>query len=794
MNMTCYRLAPPQANGFFSDLSSERKTTPHRSLRFQHDWLQAAHLAYAIKLHSLFEVRRLSTQADRITGSTTPAPSGSWIYRPWLDLLVGCGAWSAPLLAIATWHTPTHTHGYAVAFYFLAVVFNYPHFMATIYRAYHTRENFEKYKFFTLHLTLLIVLTGILLHTSYRLLPWIFTLYICWSPWHYTGQNYGIMIMFARRAGTQVTTSQRRWLHAAFIASYLMLLASFQTGGSNDPLIISMGLPAKFTLPLRLVLGAAFAIFAFIAFRPLVHRSGLRAMAPPLTLVLTQFLWFVLPTLLELRAAYQIPQTRYSSGILAVLHSAQYIWITSYYQQREARAAGQSGWRMITYFLTLVAGGIALFIPGPWLVSYIFHYDFTTSFLIFTALVNIHHFLLDGALWKLRDSRIASLLIDRGAKSQAAAHAVGESYPAGPARRTGARIFSSPAFRITLASLLFLWSGMDQIHFALGSNDGNLAALQRAARMNPYDSMLEARIASVETKAGRRDAAVEAFTRAVAINPHNAALQHACARAMLEDGRYTDAYDHYRKMLEMFPRDSDALLNYGLLAARLGHPEEAVDSWEKAVDLNPNQPNAQLYLAEALDQKGEHAAAARHWEAFLQLAAAHPNDPVASTGQEISATIQLADDQTQINHADAALTGYLSAIALAEQAGDAKLESLALGHLADLQEKKGGAQAAVHSYQRSLALDTKAGDPRSEAFDWFNYGQFLRRHGQPEELAYACFLKAEDLLGSTGGPDLQTIQTIRVDVESRLGDKAAAARKDLPQYLARAISLPANSF
>lgn len=28
-------------------------------------------------------------------GVTPPAP---WIYRPWLDLLIGCGAWSAPLV------------------------------------------------------------------------------------------------------------------------------------------------------------------------------------------------------------------------------------------------------------------------------------------------------------------------------------------------------------------------------------------------------------------------------------------------------------------------------------------------------------------------------------------------------------------------------------------------------------------------------------------------------------------------------------------------------------------------
>lgn len=706
---------------------------------------------------------------------------------------MGCGAWSAPLLAIAAWLSPSHTHGWAVGFYLLAIIFNYPHFMATIYRAYHTREQFEKYKFFTLHLTLLIVLTGVLLHASYRLVPWVFTLYICWSPWHYTGQNYGLMMMFARRAGSTVTQNERRWLHAAFVASYLMLLASFMTGGSNDPLILSLGLPAKITLPARLVLGIVFAALAFVAFRPLIRRGGARAMAAPLTLMLTQFLWFVLPTLLELHAAYQVPQTRYSSGILAVLHSAQYLWITSYYQRREARAAGKPAWRMAAYFVTLIAGGIALFIPGPWLVSYIFHYDFTTSFLIFTALVNIHHFLLDGALWKLRDSRVASLLIDPGANVQPMKpEPAAKQTVARPAR--GNRILTSPAFQLCVVGLLFLWGGMDQLHFALGTDEGNLPALIRASKMNPYDAMLEARIASASTKAGQRDAAVAALTRAVAINPHNAGLQHACARAMIEDGRYADAYERYRNMLEIFPRDPDALVNYGLLAAKLGHPEEAIDSWEKAVDVAPNQPNAQLYLAEALEQKREPAAAARHWNAFLQLAAAHPDDPAVTPSQVTSATLQLADDEARVNRKEAAIAGYLAAIALAERDKNTQLESLALAHLGDYQEKIGDAPGAAHSFQRGLALDVKVTDPRSEAFDWFNYGQFLRRRGVSLELAYACYLRAEILLGGKDGENLQTVEAARHEVELLLGKKAIAAQKNLPELLARAVNLPANSF
>jgi tetratricopeptide (TPR) repeat protein len=694
--------------------------------------------------------------------------------------------------------SPAHTHGWVVAFYALAIVFNYPHFMATIYRAYHTRENFEKYKFFTLHITLLLALTAVLMHASPRLFPWVFTLYICWSPWHYSGQNYGLLMMFARRSGAEVTPTERRWLRAAFVASYLMLLASFETGGSNDPLILSFGLPSKFTFPMRLALGAAFAVFTCLGFQRMVRKLGIHAMIAPITLAITQFLWFVLPTLLELHSAYQVPQTRYSSGILAVLHSTQYIWITSYYQRREARAAGQSHWRMWAYFATLVAGGIALFIPGPWLVSYLFHYDFTTSFLIFMAVVNIHHFILDGALWKLRDSRVASLLVDRGAKSANPGQAQPVSQKTSPGKPAatnwfGSRIFAAPAFAIGVAVLLFLWGGMDQLHFALSNDDENLSSLRRASDMNPYDSALKVRIAAAESKAGQRDEAVASLQQAVALSPQNAALEHAYARVLIEDGRYSDAYAHYQKMLQIFPRDVDALVNYGLLAARFGNSDQAIDSWEKALDLNPNQTNAQLYLAEAFDRKGERAAAARHWEIFLRLASTQSDSAPISANQLISASIQLADDQSANNQSDAALARYQSAITLAEHANDAKLESLALAHLADLQDKRNSTAAAAQSYQRALSLDAKAADPRSEGFDWFNYGQFLRRHQAPNDLVYACLLHAENLLQTSDPTELQTVQTARREVAGQLGKKAPAAQKDLPALLARASNLPAGS-
>src|SRR5215813_11759246 len=95
---------------------------------------------------------------------SSAAPRTPWIYGPWLDLIVGCGAWSAPFLLIVYFAGQSGQGLWPLAFYFLALLLNYPHFMATIYRAYHTQSEFAKYRVFTVHVTLLLAVVGILVH------------------------------------------------------------------------------------------------------------------------------------------------------------------------------------------------------------------------------------------------------------------------------------------------------------------------------------------------------------------------------------------------------------------------------------------------------------------------------------------------------------------------------------------------------------------------------------------------------------------------------------------------------
>jgi tetratricopeptide (TPR) repeat protein len=715
-----------------------------------------------------------------------------WIYRPSIDLLIGCGAWSAPLLFFANYSSSASAKGWSFTFYLLALFFNYPHFMATVYRAYHSYDEFAKYRFFTVHVALLLACAGLIAHLWFPLLPWIFTLYICWSPWHYTGQNYGLLMMFARRAGLTPTEAERQALHLAFTASYLMLLFSFHTGPSGDALILSLGLSPKFTLPARVVLGLFFLGASGWALFSFARRSSPKALLPSLTLVTTQLLWFLLPAAIELLSGKDVPETRYSSGILAVLHSAQYLWITSYYQAKEARAEGQNKWSFSRYLLTLVAGGVALFIPGPWLVSRVFHADFASSFLTFTALVNIHHFILDGAIWKLRDSRIASFLLGNEGNGE-----VAKATPNRVAQLFGWFTGTSPAARLVrvgLVCLLLLWGVLDQLHFYWANASASLTSLERAAQLNPQDSALQSRLAVAAGAAGKGDLALASLKKAAEVNPRSLGLQESYARGLIAAGRDAEAYAFYQKLLNRWPGDGHSWLNYGLLAQKLGHPEEAVDSWQRAVTADPTLTSAQLYLAQALEQQGEPQAAARHYDAYLQVVAKRPREHPGEAQTVVSALIKVADADAASNKQEDALRGYRAAAQFAEKIKNPALQSLALVHAADAQEKAGAAGEAAKLFQQALLIDETQGEPRAAAVDWYNYGQFLLHHKQPERLVFACFYRAQDQMSTNPGEELSAIAAARAASEARLGVSAHALPAQLSKLLSEALSLPPSAF
>ena len=497
--------------------------------------------------------------------------------------------------------------------------------------------------------TLGLIALGALAHVQVWLIPFLFTIYVFWSPWHYTGQNYGLLLMFARRGGLDVTDTTRRSLRIAFVASYVMLLAAFNEGAASDPLVLSLGLPSAITRSTGAIALLIFTVAGGSAIVAIARRSPWRPLIAPVMLYVTQGLWFVAPTALSWISGIAVPQTRYSSGVLALMHSAQYLWITQYFAKREQGAE----WRPGRYWLAVIAGGAALFLPIPWLASYAAHVDFTASVLVVTAIVNIHHFMVDGVVWKLRDTRVATTLTTEGAAA-ALPTALSETNrrPAGvPTTRTMRRgveaILRAGVAAVAVLALAAL-AAVDQWRYRLVL-DADASSLQTAVELNPYDGAAQSRLLS----------------------------------ALLAGGRTEDARAHLDQVIARRPDDVDALVNAGVLARRDGRTADAERYWREAVSIAPSAAHVHLYLAELLDEDHRAGDALPHYRRYLELVveqrqAARPDPRVV-----IPIILKFGDALALTGETASARTQYELAARMAEQTGLPEFATTARQRLGD---------------------------------------------------------------------------------------------------------------
>jgi hypothetical protein len=449
-------------------------------------------------------------------------------------------------------------------------------------------------------------------------------------------------MMFLRRAGIDVTERERSLLHGAFIASYLLLLAAFNQGASQNRFILSLGLRDEIVWALEISGALVFAGGSLLAFRSLLRRAPVRSLVPALTLCSTQALWFVVPVLISRISATPSPQLTYSTGVLALMHSAQYLWITQHYAHRDSmRHAGASAWSRSGYWVILVLGGIALFIPVPWMASLIGRTDFAASVLIVAAVVNLHHFILDGVVWKLRDPKVSQALVGSDAPSPSSGASAEHGAPRGTRRRLAL---------VAASVVLVAFALVDQVRYLLTSQNVDVAALETARALNPRDSRVQLKL----------------------------------VRALIESNRLPEAYQANTELLDVWPTDVDALVNAGVLAQRLGDKDAAATWWRRALAQADDRADVHLYLAELLDAAGGTAEALPHYQRHLQLVIeSRTADP--GPRQTALVLIKFADALEREGHGDVASDQYQLAARIARASKLNDIEALAVER-----EERGG--------------------------------------------------------------------------------------------------------
>ncbi|MBM4383426.1 MAG: hypothetical protein FJ091_08660 [Deltaproteobacteria bacterium] len=526
-----------------------------------------------------------------MAAATKPANDG-WLFGRWSDLLLGCGlAYAALFVALLFVGRELRLAQPPLLFSLAFLAVSIPHYGATLLRVYENARDRRAYALFSIWATLALVALFAAAVFSPALGTFLVTLYFTWSPWHYTGQNYGLAVMFLRRRGVETAGAEKRWLYTSFVLSFVLVAVVAHGagvgvrnadlyGGAQGIAFAPLGIPASlvaWAVPLALA-GQCIALALCAA--SLLRRASLRAIAPALALWAAQVLWFTLPYLtlhygwFEHVDALAWANNNHYFMWIALSHAAQYLWVTAYYAKQsgaqrslasfwaKSAAAGALPWTLP--LLVLWQPGFELLSPDAGVL------------LLVAAFANLHHFVLDGAIWKLR-GRIAEVLI-----------------------------FSQP--EASLGSARASWLGRAAWALCAALLIANLAGVLLHDRW------------SRAMRAGDFATARASLEQLRWFGLDRGSYHLAIAQALLRLRAFEGARAESRRAIESGGAGLQSQLTLGLAHAALGDAREAALAYEAALAFAPERVPLLRRTARAWREAGEPARALPHLERAAALA------------------------------------------------------------------------------------------------------------------------------------------------------------------------------
>lgn len=301
--------------------------------------------------------------------------------------------------------------GFFSAASFLVWIVNWPHFAATNYRLY--RSSDTRRQFPMTANVLPFVMFGFLIMAWLSpsvFAPLMVKLYLLWSPYHFSGQTVGISMLYARRSKYTLSTLQRRALIGFILLTYMFTAARAETSiaarNFHAVRVPSLGIPQWFPAFLSRCMWLLATVFVIETLRLTVVN---RRMVPFMVVLpaVTQCVWFVGPFAGNFKA------------LVPMFHSLQYLfiaWVVSLYEgaPRGALTEGRRAWRAFGhrtahYALFSFLGGVVLFWAAP-RIGALFGRSFGFSSAVVLAVVQLHHFFVDGVVWRLKSAGALSPL------------------------------------------------------------------------------------------------------------------------------------------------------------------------------------------------------------------------------------------------------------------------------------------------------------------------------------------------------------------------------------------------
>jgi len=345
--------------------------------------------------------------------STAEAPrSARYFVNPLVDfILIGGGSMAVYVLFRLQPHMASSPAVLSLAAT-LVWYCNYPHFAATNLRLYGRKDNLRQYPITAVSVPLIMIGTAVACYASpTQVAPMLVHLYLIWSPYHFSGQTIGIALLYARRAGFDVTKWERRALMSVVFLTFITQNARAEVAHykanfysvSYPTLGIPSWVPHVCTAAMFVSVGA---LGGLLMWRALDKRQIVPFMM--LVPVAAQWIWFVGLPVNHVTGNY--------NALVPFFHSLQYLviaWALNLRESMTLRKATPSGRYVLSesarWAVVIGILGWVLFWGVPHLGAH-FGKPLAFSTAIMLAVIQLHHFFVDGVIWKLRNPNVRSPL------------------------------------------------------------------------------------------------------------------------------------------------------------------------------------------------------------------------------------------------------------------------------------------------------------------------------------------------------------------------------------------------
>jgi tetratricopeptide (TPR) repeat protein len=253
----------------------------------------------------------------------------------------------------------------------------------------------------------------------------------------------------------------------------------------------------------------------------------------------------------------------YSFLWIGLVHAAQYLWITTYFARKDGIAASAPAF----YAKALAAGAVVWTLPvllfAPGRLGAV-PYDAGLALMV-AALVNIHHFVLDGVIWKLRDGPIARILLRSETRDR----------PRAPRRWVWPAIGALGIGLAGVSAYGTLWTEFGYARpLGRGDVDTASAAADSLATIGRESAEMHLQLGLAEKDRGHAAAARRHFERSVELHP-TAHAWTALGDAHARESRLSRARICYAQALALDPDDPFSLFSAARAALAVGDHDAA---------------------------------------------------------------------------------------------------------------------------------------------------------------------------------------------------------------------------